>query len=139
MITIKVPGQPAGKGRPRFSSRGGSVRAFTPAKTVSYENLIALAGQSAMDGQSLIEGPVQITVHANFQIPKSWSQKKRTAAGSSFIYHTGKPDADNIVKAVGDALNGIVWKDDSQIAWLGVSKVYAETPGLVVHVERLPA
>lgn len=137
MITVRVPGQPVGKGRPRFSSRGGAVRAFTPAKTVSYENLIAIKGEEAMDGKSLVEGPVQITVFATFQIPKSWSKKRRTAAGSNFEYHTSKPDADNILKAVGDALNGIVWKDDSQIAWLSASKVYGETPGLIIHVETL--
>lgn len=137
MITIKVPGQPVGKGRPRISTRGGKIRAFTPEKTVSYENAIAEAAGPAMAGRSVIEGPVQITVFAQFQIPKSWSKKRRAETLSSFVHHTSKPDADNILKAVGDALNGIVWKDDSQIAWLSASKAYGEEPGLTIHVETL--
>lgn len=130
-LTFFVPGIPAGKGRPRFSRKSG--RAYTPAKTANYESLIALAGSEAMDGRDLYDGPLSIKVTATFPIPASWSAKRKALA----LYHTGRPDADNIAKAAGDALNGIVWRDDSQLARISISKVYGSQPGLHVFVEAL--
>lgn len=137
MIRLTIPGTPQGKGRARFSTRGGFARAFTPEKTVAYEGLIAFAGQKAMDGCELITAPVYVTLTAFFAIPASWTKKRKAAALSGLMWHTGKPDGDNILKAVGDGLNGIVWKDDSQVAFSKVMKQYAETPRLEIVVEAL--
>lgn len=137
MIQFTVPGLPQGKGRARFSTRGKSVRAFTPAKTVAYEGLIALAGEKAMEGCALLEGPVHLVVDATFPIPVSWNKAKKLAAQSGLSWHTSKPDADNIMKAVGDGLNEVVWKDDSQIVMARIIKQYGPTPGLLVTVEPL--
>ena len=133
ILHFTVPGTPQGKGRARF----GNGRAYTPAKTVAYEGLVALAGQQAMEGRDLIEGPVYITVNCFFPIPKSWSKKKRQYAKASLAWHTGKPDASNILKAIEDGLNGVVFKDDSQIAFAKVTKQYDETPRVEVMVERM--
>lgn len=133
MLRIKVPGQPQGKGRARF----GNGRTYTPAKTVAYEGLIALAGQQAMEDRPLVEEPVYLMVTAFFPIPKSWNKAKRAKAQSGLSWHTSKPDGDNILKAVGDGLNGIVWKDDSQIAFSKVVKQYGEVPHLEILVEKL--
>lgn len=137
MIRLVVPGTPQGKGRARFSTRGGFARAFTPEKTVAYEGLIALTGQQAMAGREPIAAPVYVTVTAFFQIPASWPKKRKAAALAGLSWHTSKPDGDNILKAVGDGLNGIVWKDDSQVALSKVIKQYAETPRLEIFVEPL--
>lgn len=136
-IRLTIPGLPQGKGRARFSTRGGFARAFTPQKTVAYEGLIALAGQQAMAGRELIEAPIYITLTAFFPIPKSWSKRRQQEVRSGLNWHTGKPDGDNILKAVGDGLNGIVWKDDSQVAFSKVMKQYGETPRLEIFVEAL--
>lgn len=133
MIRFNVPGLPQGKGRARF----GNGRTYTPAKTVAYEGLIALAAEKAMDGRDLLEGPVYVTLSAFFPIPASWTKKRRTQATTGLLWHTSKPDGDNILKAVGDGLNGIVWKDDSQVAFSKVVKQYAETPRLEILVEPL--
>ena len=133
-LFFTVPGQPQGKGRARF----GNGRTYTPAKTVAYEGLIALAAQEAMAGRDLIERPVYLTVTAFFDIPKSWPKARRAKALGSVEWHTAKPDGDNVLKAVGDGLNGIVWKDDSQIAFSKVIKRYGEKPGLEITVEALP-
>lgn len=130
-ISFTVPGVPAGKGRPRFVKATG--RAYTPEKTASYESLIAYTASQALLAASPVEGPVGVKVQAVFPIPSSWSQKKKNAAH----WHTSKPDGDNILKAVGDALNGIVWKDDSQVARTSIAKVYGDVPGLHVFVEVL--
>lgn len=137
MIEIRVPGQPQGKGRARFARQGKFMRAYTPEKTVAYEGLIALAGQQTMDGRERLSGAVELNIAAVFQMPKSWSKKRRLAALLSPEWHTAKPDGDNVLKAVGDGLNGIVWNDDSQIARCSISKAYGETPGLLVTVTPL--
>ncbi len=137
MITFTVPGVPVAKGRPRISTRGGFARAYTPLKTVMYESLIALAGQDAMEGRAPIEGPVYLHVTATFPIPVSWSKRRKAEVASGAAWHTGKPDGDNIAKSVGDGLNGIVFKDDSQVALCKVLKLYGDKPGLDVMVEAL--
>lgn len=134
-VDFFVPGTPCGKGRPRFSRKTG--RAYTPEKTASYESLVAFAGYEAMAGLDLIDGPVALVLTATFGIPASWSKKRQQAASEGRVWHTGRPDGDNIAKCAGDALNGIVWKDDSQIARCSFAKVYGATPGLHVFVESL--
>jgi Holliday junction resolvase RusA-like endonuclease len=71
-ITFTVPGQPQGKGRPRIGKIGQHARMFTPAKTVAYEGLIALAAQEAMAGRPPIDGPVSATIAIDCQVPESW-------------------------------------------------------------------
>lgn len=67
-------------------------------------------------------------METDVQVPGSWSKKKRAAALEGSIRPTGKPDCSNMVKLVEDALNGVAWRDDSQIVSLGVRKRYAEKP-----------
>lgn len=117
--------------------RNGHARAYTPAKTVNYESLIALAGQQAMDNRAPLETPIGLVVSAIFAIPKSWPKKRRQKALGSIEWHTSRPDGDNILKAVGDGLNGVVWHDDSQIATCRIQKFYGETPCLEIDVEVL--
>lgn len=132
-LRIIVPGQPQGKGRARF----GNGRTYTPAKTVAYEGLIALAGQDAMQGRDMIEGPVYLTVTATFDVPKSRAKQIAATMTGGIAWHTSKPDSDNIAKAVGDGLNGIVWKDDSQLSMVKCLKIYGEKPHLEILVEPL--
>ena len=134
MIRIVVDGSPVGKGRPRFIRATG--RAYTPTKTVNYEAIVASAGMSAMIGRPPLDGPLRIVVTAFMPIPKSWS-KKRVAAALEGSARPGKPDWDNTSKLVGDALNGIVWRDDSQIAEARISKLYDPDPRLEIEVEPL--
>lgn len=141
MIRFTVPGQPQGKGRAKAARRkakggGEYVALITPEKTVAYEGLIAYAAQQAMNGDELIDRPVYLTVQAFFAFPKAMSGKKKAAR--DVHWHTGRPDTDNIVKAVGDALNGVVWRDDTQVALVKASKQYDETPRLEITVEALP-
>lgn len=65
---------------------------------------------------------------------KSFSKAKREAAINQEILPIGRPDVDNYAKGVKDALNGIMYKDDSQITKLTVRKYYAEQPKVVVKI-----
>jgi Holliday junction resolvase RusA-like endonuclease len=133
-ISFSIPGQPQGKGRPKFARRGNFVGAYTPKETVNYENLVKMYAQEAMNGQSLIDGPVSVEISAYVMVPESWSKKKKVMALSDQVYPTTKPDVDNFAKACLDSLNGIVWKDDKQVIDLKVMKRYSDKPCVLVNV-----
>lgn len=118
-----VPGKPQGKGRPRF----GNGHTYTPQSTRDYEERIAWTAKAS--GITPRTGPVTVIIMAEFAYPKSWPKKKRP------IYHTSKPDVDNIGKIVCDALNGIAYEDDSQVSGLIVTKVYGETERLIIGLQ----
>ena len=132
-LRIVIPGAMRGKGRPKFSQRGGFVRVYTDAQTVSAENWVKTCAIEQV-GNPVLQGPLSVSVAISVGIPDSWSKKKRAAALSGEIRPTGKPDFDNTTKLICDALNGIVWKDDAQITDARFSKRYAETPETSVTV-----
>lgn len=134
MIAFTVPGVPQGKGRPRIGKIGAHARMFTPAKTVAYEGLVAHAAQQAMRGQPLLDEPVRVRLEIDCPVPASWSGKKQREALAGEVLPTSKPDADNVVKAVFDGLNGVLWRDDVLVVDLTVCKRYSATPGVRVEV-----
>lgn len=129
-----LAGQPVAKGRVRFARATG--HAFTPEKTVAYESMLSLAGQEAMKGAPPFNGPLEVRVWAELQIPASWSLKKKRLASSGRLLPIGRPDLDNYAKIL-DALNLIVWTDDSQIVDLRVTKIYSTQPQMTIEVEQL--
>jgi len=137
MIEFHVPGAPVGKGRPRIGRVGAHARMFTPAKTVSYESTVALAAQQAMYGRPLLTDAVGVAMAIDCPIPVSWSKRKQADALHGRIYPTTKPDIDNVEKAIFDALNGVVWRDDVQVVRVTKSKRYAETPGVRVWIDAI--
>jgi Holliday junction resolvase RusA-like endonuclease len=136
MLTITIPGALRGKGRPRFSSRGGFARAYTDAKTANAETWVkACAVEQA--GQVPLDGPLTVGIQIECEVPKSWSKRKQADALAGGLWPTGKPDLDNCAKLVADALNGLVWKDDSQIVRLTVSKQYGWMAQTVLTVAEV--
>lgn len=138
-IRFSVPGQPQGKGRPRVGTIAGHARMFTPQKTVAYEGFIALQAQIAMAGHDLVEGPVEVRMFIAMQVPSSWSQKKQRAALADLVLPTTKPDKDNVIKAVFDGCNGVVWKDDVQVVDLHTKKRYRTAPRVDVEIVPIVA
>lgn len=137
MITIELLGEPKGKGRPRFMRKTGI--AYTPQPTRNYEAALRMAAQLEM-ARSMnsmpLDGPVKVTVTAYFTIPKSWPKAKQERAILGVERHTTKPDWENIAKCC-DALNGVVWLDDKQVAEGTVVKLYGDRPRLKVEVSPL--
>lgn len=131
-VTITLPGDPVAKGRPRFASRAGVPMVYTPAKTLHYESALRAKAREVMGGKPPMRGPVSVEMLAQIAIPKSWPVTKRTMALVGEVT-PGKPDIDNYAKIVGDALNGVVWVDDAQVAHLNARKKYGD-PLLVVTV-----
>ena len=117
---FKVIGKIQGKGRPRFSGKGGFVRTYTPKTTKEYEELIK---ESYLKENSIsnYEGAISIKVIAYFKRRK-YDKKQRVAT-----YVLKKPDGDNIVKVVLDALNGIAYNDDKQVSIIELEKLYTDS------------
>lgn len=137
-IFLIIEGEPVGKGRPRAFRAGSGVRMFTPGKTKDYEQLVQAEAIKAMMGKPPIVGPVELRLSLACSVPASWSKAKRDKALAGEIVPTKKPDIDNVVKAVCDALNGIVWHDDVQVTDLIVRKRFSESPYVQAIVKPLP-
>lgn len=131
MIRFTIPGPARGKGRPRFVKATG--RTYTPEQTASYENLVRLAAEKAMAGRPPLEGPMELRLHMLKAIPASWSKGKQAKA----VWVVTKPDFDNHLKIVADAMNRIVYGDDVQIALVSYSKRYGQPEGMTVELVEL--
>jgi Holliday junction resolvase RusA-like endonuclease len=138
MISFTVYGEPVAQGRPRFTTVGGFVRAYDPAKSRQYKDYIRLAAAEHKPDKPF-EGPLELHVTVCRSIPKSFSRRKAEAAEKGEIRPITKPDADNYLKSVKDALNGIIWRDDSQIVRVVVEKYYSINPRIEIDVREMGA
>lgn len=136
MLTITIPGEMRGKGRPRFSTRNGRPVAFTDSRTANAETWVRACAAGVVTGAPL-EGPISLRVEIGVPVPASWSKRKRADALAGAVWPTAKPDLDNVLKLVGDALNGIVWRDDKQIVRAEVVRRYVEAPATVLTVTEV--
>ena len=131
-VTFKVDGQPHGKGRPRFSRAGGFVKTYTDEKTKAYEDLVRLSAQKSMGSSEPLKTALDAFIYISFAVPLSYSKKRKEACLNGLERHTKKPDIDNVVKAVLDGCDKVIFENDSQIINLYVTKKYGEP-----HVEVL--
>lgn len=123
-VMFKVEGTPVGKGRPKFARRGNYVSTYSPAKTRDYEGLIREAAKRAMGSSPPLETPIAAYFYISMPVPASYSKKRREACLSNAERPTKKPDTDNILKAFLDAMNGVLYVDDSQVCSLHAIKSY---------------
>jgi len=126
--------EPVAQGRPRASAVNGKVRMYDPKKSRDFKRSAVAAKFAPV---SLLEGPLQLEVKVYKPSLKSFSKKKTLAAEEGLLRPTTKPDVDNYVKGVKDALNKVIWKDDSQVVDLKVSKWYSEKPRIEVIIKEL--
>lgn len=112
---LHVVGEVVGKQRPRLTTVGGAARAYTPAKTVAFENDVKDAYLA--QGGKYHKGPVTVTIAYRRPMPTSRSKRTRKE------WDVYKPDVDNVAKSVLDALNGIAYEDDKCVVQLTVSKL----------------
>ena len=94
-----IPGEPYGKGRPRFSNAGAYTRTYTPEKTANYENLVKLSFMEQCGVRFPEDAMLDVRIFAYYAIPKSVSKKKRQAMLERKIRPTKKPDFDKIGRA----------------------------------------
>jgi Holliday junction resolvase RusA-like endonuclease len=132
-LFLHIPGKLRGKQRARAVARGGFARLYTPQETVNAEAWVRQCCVAQL-GSPVLEGPLSVRVSIWCAIPASWSKKKRAAALEGGARPTGKPDIDNSVKLLMDALNTVLWRDDAQVVELAVSKRYAAEDSTILAV-----
>ena len=136
-MMFTIPGEPRGKGRPRFARMGNFVKTYTDAKTASYEDQIRFYALKTMGSTEPIKRPVGVYIHIRVGVPKSYSKKRTEDCLSGLERPTKKPDWDNVAKSVCDGMNGIVFDDDTQVVDAHVTKVYNAEAGVDVMVQEL--
>lgn len=132
-VRVIVEGEPVPKGRARRGANGGM---YTPAESRAWGKHASTFAQMAMirGRRKLLHGPIKVNIEFHMAIPSSWPAWKVEAALMGSIAHTCKPDRDNLEKAALDALNGIVWADDSQITCGNSVKFYSRVPRTEINV-----
>jgi len=127
-ISFMIEGVPVSKGRPKFARRGKFITAYTPSKTrAAGDDFISKARKFAPENP--FEGSVSLKIVFVMPIPKSVKKAP--------VFHTKRPDLDNLLKLAEDSMNGIFYKDDSQIADIHARKVYGNRPMTVVCIEKV--
>jgi Holliday junction resolvase RusA-like endonuclease len=136
-VAFIIPGRIGGWQRAGRDTRRGAGFSFTPKKTRSDQGIVKLFAQQAMHAArlDLLEGPLLVDVALYQRFPKSYSARQR--AHSCWI--TGKPDCDNLLKNLLDAMNGIIYSDDAQVSSAHITRKHrAEgVEEIHVHVEEL--
>lgn len=136
---FEIPGDPQGKARARtfYNPKLGRSQSITPTKTVLYENRVQQCFMESCTETYFDKEPLEISITAHFQIPKSTTKKNRALMIERKIFPTKKPDADNIGKVICDALNGIAYGDDTQIVRMTVNKIYTDKePKVHVYLNK---
>ena len=133
MISLIIPGEPVSKARPRFSK--WSKKAYNTKKTTDYEKLVK--DIYMLSEQETIEGEIVAVIECYFKVPKSDSKVTRLAKLSNIARPIKKPDVDNLAKICLDGLNGLAYKDDSQIVDLRIRKWYSNDPRVIINLERV--
>jgi Holliday junction resolvase RusA-like endonuclease len=138
-MTIVVHGEPVAQGRPRFNPK--TCKAVDPAKSKDFKTYLAYAAAVQMNGQPPLKGPLVLSVRVYRSMLKSFSKKKAEEAETGAIRPETKPDLSNYIKGIEDALNGIVWTDDSQIVAYKepFGKYYSNMPRVEIDVEPFGA
>ena len=131
-IEIFVHGTPKGQPRPRAFSRGGMTRVYDPGTAEGWKSAIAEEIREHLPEKPL-EHPVWLSLVFVMPRPKLHYGSGKNAGKlkpDAPYYFTPKPDADNLAKAVMDALTQVgLWRDDSLVCKLTVVKRYESVDG----------
>jgi Holliday junction resolvase RusA-like endonuclease len=142
-FAITLIGDPQHKERHRsrivFPKSGKPfIHNYPAADTEAFEKVLAQAAALLMRGRRPSGAPLCMLIIADRRIPASWSARDKAAAADGRIRPTSRPDFDNHAKIV-DALNKIVWEDDSQVVDARVIKRYSLKPALTIEVREFVA
>ncbi len=137
-LTFIVPGPPIGKQRARTfrHKQSGRIISMTPSKTVNYEALIKQTFAAKYPGHVPIEGPVSIGICIGLEASKAMAKKIERVGYLGAPRPTKRPDGDNVLKIIGDALNGLAYRDDALIVHGEFDKVYTRKPAVSVVISE---
>jgi Holliday junction resolvase RusA-like endonuclease len=131
-ILIIVGGEaaPFRKKTASWTARDGrfGTHAYDEKRYAGWKDHARLVASRAMAGRAPLDCAVDFKVKVYFQIPESWSSRKKHQATSGLLRPTITPDYDNLAKACADALTGIVIRDDKFIVDATIEKWYSDRP-----------
>jgi Holliday junction resolvase RusA-like endonuclease len=135
-FSVWIPGVPKGQPRPRAFSRGGKARVYDPGTAEGWKSAIAREVGPHLPEKPL-GGPVAVSLHLSMPRPKA-HYKRGVLRLEAPAWHTSRPDADNVLKAVLDALTTVgLWHDDAQVCRVTVDRKYGERPGALLEVREV--
>jgi len=117
MITFRVDGNPLPKQSFRVTKTRGKVYGYTDKRVEAWQDTVGWMARDAMRGESPMEGDLEVVIEFTRE------NRKRV-------------DLDNLSKAVLDAMNGIVYRDDQQIVRLRLEKKFDKEAGIIVTVAQ---
>lgn len=134
MIEFTVDIAPMGAVRMTQRSKWTSA---TAQRYLSYKKYIGTQAKTYCSEP--LRRPIQAEIHFFHPIPASWSKKRQESARVGETMPVVKPDIDNCVKGVFDALNKIAWNDDNQVVSLVTHKHYSDKPRIVIKLREVVA
>lgn len=121
MIRMTLQLEPVAKQRARVGRYG----AYTPRKTAGFESTVANLARAGMTGKAPLMGKLSLVARFYCQPPKKLTHP-----------YPCKADLDNFIKAFTDACNGILWRDDVQVARIHAEKLYGTPPRIEFELEE---
>ncbi|HPO91352.1 MAG TPA: RusA family crossover junction endodeoxyribonuclease [Victivallales bacterium] len=134
IIEFSIVGEPKAWKRPKHFFKNNKMWAYNPSQK-DQETFLSLAIKYKPD-KPIID-PVKLDLEFYFSVPKSFSKKKRELAIRGGILPAKRPDIDNLMKMVIDALQGRFFLDDSQIVSIMARKIYSEIPETKIKITIL--
>lgn len=141
-FVFTVDGPPVPAARPRATRFGEHVRVYTPKSNAEWMERVRASFRAAFPLAEPItrQAPVEMSVTFRIARPKSHYRTGKNAEllrASAPVIHTQRPDLDNLLKGVKDALNGLAFADDSQVAEYGhMAKVWTDGPAETAVIIR---
>jgi len=139
MTSFWVQGHPMPQGSKRHVGKGIMVEV---SNVKPWRDSIAWEARNAIK-TPLLDG-IWLKLVFQFKRPKGHYGTGKNAGVLKERFrladHTTRPDLDKLCRAVGDALTGIAYRDDSQVVVLGASKVYAsmeDAEGVRIEVQEM--
>jgi Holliday junction resolvase RusA-like endonuclease len=124
-VRFVVKGEPVAKPRPRVVTQEGRTHAYTPKHAKEWEETVQWFAAQHRPATPL-DGPLAVALIFYLPRPKTVKRPRPSV----------RPDIDNYAKAVMDALNGVMWKDDGQIVKLHCEKRYGE-PRVEIEIQEV--
>jgi len=141
VLYFTVEGKPIPQGRPRVTTKFGYAMAYDSKRNKDYKQRVTERARKAIIYQSGFEEPssclMDVSITFNFEPPKSWNKDQKNKALMGYLspgHNKSCGDLDNLAKSILDALNGVIWIDDSQIESLHVRKTYSKHAGASVKI-----
>lgn len=128
-VSFVLDVQPVAKGRPKAALVGNRAILYTPSKTREYEEHVASIAREHTPVDGLFAGALRVWLRFYLKRPKSLPKR--------VLYNVKKPDIDNLIKSILDGLEGVIYKNDSQVIDLYSIKSYGDPPRVEVRIVEL--